>query len=159
MTRTTTDEIASQVLLHFYESLCFAYKYVLDKHLKYYEFWQKELTKASFLLSSWQLPSPRTCEIWFFFFSVIGSPGGAFFLYPLAYLNLASVWRRETRLVTYVYLFVKAFTYFFCLTELSTNFVSRVRSANFAYSSSSYFPFFECLCILDQNFYFPSGLK
>lgn len=107
-------------------------------------------------------------------------------LYPLACLILATVWRRGIRLVMYVYLFGKAFTlymyweinplklkslayltsfladlfrYLFCLTELSTNFVSGVRSANFAPSSCSYFPFSECLCILDQTLYFPSGSK
>lgn len=128
----------------------------MAKQLKYFEFLQKELTKASFLLSSWELPSPGMCEVWFFFSShrlsrysrssLLLMP---FFLYPLAYLILATVWRREIRLVIYVYLFGKAFTlcmyweinpqkfksqayftwflaelfkYLFCLTDLSTNF-------------------------------------
>lgn len=152
------------------------------------EFLQKELTKASLLLSSWELLSLGTCEVWFFFSSYRLSRYSTsslllmpffFLFYCLAYLILAIVWRREIRLIIYVYLFGKAFNlcmyweinpekfksqaYFtwlladlfrclFCLTDLSTNFASGVRLANFVPSSCSYFPLFWIFRYSGPNF-------
>lgn len=61
-----------QLLIRWNHRFCFSSvnpHVLLTNVLKYYEFLQKELTKISFLLSSWELPSPGTCEVWFFFYS------------------------------------------------------------------------------------------